>query len=146
VDSLRLPEDGGHVVLRQGSRELSPQLLKQLASEANIFLARPEIGNQPSQIESWTLSEITGRFTLVTSATLTAAVQSLFVFGEVLAAQEGREVHLFDEISLNHLGFGTLPSCVGEDLRHAAGDITRGLWVPLGDYGLKRIAVGSMGP
>jgi alpha-tubulin suppressor-like RCC1 family protein len=126
VDSLQLPGDGSHPVLAAGT---------------NIFLARPQAGDRAAQIEAWTLSESTGRFTLRVSAALTPLPDSLFSFPKMLVAQSGNELSLLDEGTLNRLGSGKLASCTGGDVGHAAGDTIRGLWVPLNDYGTQRVSI-----
>ena len=126
VDSMRLPGNGSHPVLAAGT---------------NIFLARPATTNEAAQIEAWTLAENTGRFTLRASAALPATAHSLFSFPKMLAVQTASELNLLDVKALDRLGSGALPSCVGGDVRHAAGDTMRGLWVPLNDYGIQHIVI-----
>jgi hypothetical protein len=126
VDSMRLLDNGSPV----------------LTAGTNIFLTRPAITNAAARIEAWTLAENTGRFTLRVSAALSATADSLFSFPKMLAVQTGSGVNLLDVRTLDRLGSGDLPACVGAELRHAAGDAARGLWVPLNDYGIQRIAIG----
>jgi alpha-tubulin suppressor-like RCC1 family protein len=125
VDSIRLPGDWSPV----------------LAAGTNIFVVRPGTTNVAAQIEAWTLAESTGRFTLRDSAALSATADSLFDFGKMLAVQTGTGVTLLDSRTLDRLGSGALPSCVGGDVGHGAGDAVRGLWVPLNDYGIQHIAI-----
>jgi alpha-tubulin suppressor-like RCC1 family protein len=126
VDSMRLPGDGSHPVLTAGT---------------NIFLTRPGTTNEAAQIEAWTFAENTGRFTLRVSAALSATAHSLFSFPKMLAVQTSTELNLLDVKSLDRLGSGALPPCLGVEVRHAAGDSMRGLWVPLNDYGVQHIAI-----
>jgi len=125
VDSLRLPDNGAPV----------------LAAGTNIFLARPAGATQGAQIEAWTLAESTGRFALRDSATLAAPANSLFDFGRMLAVQSSSEVNLLDARTLDRLGSGKLSYCASGDVSDAAGDATRGLWVPLRDFGIQHIPI-----
>ena len=59
----------------------------------------------------------------------------------MLAVQTGSELNLLDARTLDRLGSGPLPPCVGAEVRNAAGDAMRGLWVPLNDYGIQHIAI-----
>jgi hypothetical protein len=126
VDSMRLPGDGSHPVLTAGT---------------NIFVTRPATTNEAAQIEAWMLAENTGRFTLRISAPLPATAHSLFSFPKMLAVQTASDVSLLDVKTLGRLGSGVLPPCVGVEVRHAAGDAVRGLWLPLNDYGIQYIAI-----
>ena len=123
---MRLPGNGSDPVLTTGT---------------NIFLARPATTNAAAQIEAWTLAENTGRFTLRVSAALPAPAHSLFSFPKMLAVQSASELNLLDVRTLVRLGSGTLPACVGAEVRHAAGDAMRGLWVPLNEYGIQHIGI-----
>jgi alpha-tubulin suppressor-like RCC1 family protein len=125
VDSMRLPGNWSPV----------------LATGTNIFVVRAGTTNVAAQIEAWMLAESTGRFTLRDSAALGATADSLFDFGKMLAVQAGTGVTLLDIRTLDRLGSGALPSCVGGDVGHGAGDAVRGLWVPLNDYGIQHIAI-----
>jgi alpha-tubulin suppressor-like RCC1 family protein len=126
VDSMRLPGDGSHPVLTAGT---------------NIFVTRPATTNEAAQIEAWMLAENTGRFTLRISAPLPATAHSLFSFSKMLAVQTASDISLLDVKTLARLGSGALPPCLGVEVRHAAGDAQRGLWVPLNDYGIQYIAI-----
>ena len=44
-------------------------------------------------------------------------------------------------VALKKVGEGRAPGCVWIDLTHADGAIDRGLWLPLGIYGVTRIGV-----
>ena len=76
-----------------------------------------------------------------TSAALPATAHSLFSFPKMLAVQTVSELSLLDVKTLDRLGSGVLPACVGVEVRHAAGDSMRGLWVPLNEYGIQHIAI-----
>jgi hypothetical protein len=129
VDSMALP--------------VAPRPL--LVNGSNLFLGRADTTNQPSRLEAWTLSETTGRFTLLNSVELRTSAQALFSRGELLAAQFTRDANLFHAGTLAPLGSGSAPACLTLDLGHADGDITHGLWVPLLDYGVKLIQAGVGG-
>jgi len=66
--------------------------------------------------------------------------QSLVNFGALVAAQTwDNVVTLFDATNgaaLRQVGQGRPSGCLWFDLTHADGELDRGLWVPLGVYGV----------
>ena len=93
-------------------------------------------------LETWHLS-IAGKFTKAGSATLACPATALANFGPLLAAQEtDNTVALFDAshgAALRLVGQGQPSGCLSPDLFHADGQLGRGLWVPLGAYGVAKI-------
>ena len=70
---------------------------------------------------------------------------NLNIVGGVLAAQVSGKVVLFDKsdpAALKQIGASDPNSSFfGMNLGGADGDVTRGLWVPLGEYGVQAIGV-----
>lgn len=132
VTSLALPTSWPH-----------PSLVQAQA----VLLGRPATTNAPAQLEAWTLSETTGRFTQLGSWPLPDAATSLAALDELLVVQASGKFFLFDHAgapaTLRQVGAGTVPTCYYyyQDLRRADGTATRGLWLPLGDYGVWTLPV-----
>ena len=74
----------------------------------------------------------------------TASVNQFAFYGPMLAAQSS-QIELFDASqppALELIGSGNAQSCYGVLLDKGDGDISRGLWLPLGWYGVVKIPVG----
>jgi len=138
-----------------------------LVSGANIFLGRaastiygpigPVIpladgtvgggdgtGDTFPTLETWRLSDA-GKFHLSGSVTLNSSASTLVAFGDLLATQHtDNSVTLFDAsdaATLRRVGSGQPGGCLWFDLTRADGSLNRGLWLPLGAYGVARIPV-----
>ncbi|HXT39578.1 MAG TPA: beta-propeller domain-containing protein [Candidatus Angelobacter sp.] len=115
-----------------------------LVKDDNVFLGHPtETNTVKNLLEAWTLPD-SGKFTLLGKAELSGAVQNFVSFGDLLAAQIGNEVGLFDvanPASPAPLVTGGPPGCVWFDLSKADGAPGRGLWLPLGVYGVSMVLV-----
>ena len=96
---------------------------------------------QPA-LETWRLSDA-GRFQRTGSVTLTTSASTLANFGSLLAAQQtDNSVTLFDATdgaALHRVGGSQPGGCLWFDLTHADGALSRGLWLPLGSYGVEKI-------
>jgi hypothetical protein len=94
-------------------------------------------------IETWRLSG-DGRLTFLGSTAFASAPWNLRAFGDLLAAQTDGQVLLFDKsdsVSLRQIGLSESNSAFfGFNLNTAAAEVTRGLWIPLGEYGVLSIA------
>ena len=132
VDSLALPPTWPHPVL---------------VVETNVFIGRSgtnwwSTNASRSYLETWTLADA-GRFTQLGSATLAMPASTLAGFNGLLAAQEtDNNVVLFDHAdptALRVVGQGKPSGCVWFDLSHADGALGRGLWIPLGAFGVATI-------
>jgi len=134
IDSLDLGQNWPHPVLVAGT---------------DVFVGRPgepwvggRPSNLPSLLETWHLSDA-GRWTRSGSVRLTTPVQSLANFNSLLAAQSWDNVlTLFDATNgatLRKVGEGRPAGCLWFDLTHADGELGRGLWVPLGAYGVATV-------
>ncbi len=132
VDSLALPPTWPHPVL---------------VDETNVFIGRSgtnwwSTDASPSYLETWILSDA-GHFTQLGSATLAMPASTLAEFSGLLAAQEtDNNVALFDHAdpaALRVVGQGKPSGCSWFDLSHADGALGRGLWIPLGAFGVATI-------
>ncbi len=129
VDSLALPSQWPHPVL---------------VYSAAVFIGRPAPDtNSAPQLETWAMAD-TGKFVKLGGAQLNLPAQNFAAFGDLLAAQNGNDVQLFDASNLSApalIGSGSPGGCVGFNLENADGSADRGLWLPLGDYGVSRIGL-----
>jgi hypothetical protein len=135
VDSLALPPAWPHPVL---------------VWDTNVFIGRPgynytDTNVVPHQLETWTLPD-NGKFSLLGSTTLNQPASTLVARGGLLAAQEtDGSVDLFNPSAPGNLlliGRGQPAGCLWYDLNGSDGTLSRGLWIPLGMYGVEEIPVG----
>jgi hypothetical protein len=134
VDSLALSTQWPHPVLVLGT---------------NVLVADPgdTISNTvPPILSTWAVSNA-GKFERLGSATLASPISDLALFpGLVATAAWDSTIHLYDDSNppaLRSIGAGKPPLCWWwSDLRHADGNSSLGLWVPLGPYGAFEIPVG----
>ena len=107
--------------------------------EEHVLLGRPdENGNGGPLLETWSLSAA-GRFERVGFSQLTTPAQSFLRLGQLLAVQTGEAVNLYDATQPAALGLlkATVRNgCLGFDLGWGDGSLSRGLWLPLYDYGV----------
>jgi hypothetical protein len=110
---------------------------------SNVFIGK-STDNSGGAIDTWMLSS-NNKLALLGSVTLDNAPWSLRALRDLLATQIGGQVVLFDKsdtTSLQQIGVSDGNSCFyGLNLDGADGDMVRGLWVPLGDYGVQPIDV-----
>ncbi len=129
IDSLKLSSYWPHPVLVKGK---------------TVFLGHPsETNTVKNLLEAWTLSSA-GKFTQLSATGLSGAAQYLAGFGDLLAAQIGNQISLFDVADPAAPAFlvtGGPPGCLWFDLSKADGALDRGLWLPLGVYGVSVIAI-----
>ena len=118
-----------------------------LVVPTNIFVGQPGQAagttNAPS-LQTWTL-DTKGKFVRLGSFTLAMPASVLTSFPGMLAVQETDNTLdlLEDSIpwTLRHIGGGKPNGCWWFDLSHADGNSNRGLWLPLGAYGVVNIPV-----
>ena len=107
-----------------------------------IFVGKSD--NDAGGIDTWTLSG-DGKLALLGTVALDSVPWNLNIVGGVLAAQVSGKVVLFDKsdaAALKQIGASDPNSSFfGMNLGGADGDVTRGLWVPLGEYGVQAIGV-----
>ena len=129
IDSLKLPSNWPHPVL---------------VKDDTVCLGHPaESTSAKNLLEAWTLSSA-GKFTQLSKTALSGAAQNLANFGNLLAAQIGNQVSLFDVTDPTAPAFlvtGGPPGCVWFDLSKADGALDRGLRLPLGVYGVSVISL-----
>jgi len=129
IDSLKLSSYWPHPVLVKND---------------DVFLGHPsETTTVKNLLESWTLSSA-GKFTQLSKVELSGAAQNFANFGNLLAAQIGDQVSLFNVAAPSApalLVTGGPPGCVWFDLSKADGALDRGLWLPLGVYGVSVISL-----
>ncbi len=126
ISSLALPSDWPH-----------PTLI----AETNIFLGVPG-ANSSGAIETWNFS-VSGKFIRASSTKLAEAADSFALFGGLFVAQTESHLQLFDAsnpLALKLLGSGSAENCLWPNLEHADGSVDRGLWSPLGDYGVLKVS------
>jgi alpha-tubulin suppressor-like RCC1 family protein len=128
VDSLALPDQLPNPVL---------------VRDATIFLGRsPPDTNSAPQLEAWTLLD-TGKFAKIGGLRLSLPAQYLAAFGDLLVTQSNNDLQLIsasDPLRLTLISAGGPAGCVGYNLENADGAAARGLWLPLGSYGVYRVA------
>jgi hypothetical protein len=113
-----------------------------------IFVGHPPQNDQSKGLLGvWTLSD-SGKFVslAVPPVTLSSPAQNFAAFGDLLAVQLNEGIQLFDKSrpsSLVSLGQDAFQSCLGYTLDSADGAVNRGLWLPLGDYGVVKINLNS---
>lgn len=114
-----------------------------LVGGTNIFLGlAARDTNSTSTIETWNLAD-TGRFSRAGSLTLNAPAESFKLFGGLLASQTGNHLQLIDVSipqSPQSVGGGGPSNCLWFNAENGDGSLARGLWIPLGDYGVLRLA------
>ena len=130
VDSLALSKEWPRPALVQGNY---------------LFLGSADsTTNQLNRLETWTLSE-QGRFTPLSAFSQKSAANVFAVFGNLLAVQNyDSNYELLDmtnPLKLVLVGQSTAGSCWYGSLTYADGLLDRGLWIPLGDYGVTKVEV-----
>jgi hypothetical protein len=113
-----------------------------LIEQGVILLGRTDVAGSGA-IETWLLGD-DGEMVLTHSLKLPDAAQSLVSANGLLVAQANTGVLLLqpsEDSELRVVGGGTPPGCIWPDLRHAAGDPSRGVWIPLGYSGVWRLPI-----
>jgi hypothetical protein len=106
-----------------------------------VGVAQYETGGHAAthHLDKWSV-EKTGKFVLGASQKIEQPISSLWHKGGLLAVQDNNNhVLLFDPNAPGVFvprGQGSPGGCLGFDLTRADGDLTRGLWIPLGAYGI----------
>lgn len=114
-----------------------------VVDNAAIFIGK-STDDSLGAIDTWALSG-DNHLALLGSTPVNGTPWNLRAFGALLALQIDGQVLLFDKsdpVSLRQIGASEGDSCFfGLNLDSAAGELMRGLWVPLGDYGVLPIGV-----
>jgi hypothetical protein len=120
-----------------------------LFSDETVFLGAPGDTSDatepvPHRLETWTLSD-SGRFVRLGAVRLADPANQLAAFPGMLAVQDNRnELILFDRsqpTALREIGRGRPFGCLWFDLAKGDGSVDRGLWLPLGAYGVAFVPV-----
>lgn len=134
IDSLPLPTTWPHPVLAEGAT-----VFLGWAGEASMTTNRT-----PGSVQSWTLSAA-GRFTRLDTLTVPNPASVLKGFPGLLVLQETDAtvdlVDVTDPSALRLIRRVSPESCWWFDLEHAAAEASRGVWIPLGPYGVATIPV-----
>jgi hypothetical protein len=121
---------------------LNPTLVK----DANIFVGQPaETVDGKNTLEAWTLTNA-GKFTRLSQTVLSSAPNQFINFGNLLAVQANDILQLFDvtdPAAPRSLISDRPDGCVWYNLNNADGALNRGLWLPLGVYGVTTVTINS---
>ena len=119
-----------------------------LVSGTNVFLSRfgPESdatgAASAASLDTWFLAD-TGKFTRSGTVRMSAQASVLVEFNGLLAVQQtDNGVTLFDATNgstLRKVGEAKTGGCVWYDLTKADGALARGVWLPLGAYGVANV-------
>ncbi len=104
-----------------------------------------ETNTAKNLLEAWTILN-DGKFTRLSKTELSGAAQNLANFGNLLAAQIGNQISLLNVTNPSAPTFlvtGGPPGCVWFDLSKGDGAVDRGLWLPLGVYGVSVVPIPS---
>lgn len=129
IDSLKLPATWPHpVTLKDGV----------------AFIGKPAENKEPDFLEAWSLAD-TGKFVNRSRMPLSAPPSSFSRFGDLLVAQSysGKAnlqlFNVFNAAAPQLIGVQEMSNCLGYNLDYGDGSITRGLWLPLGPYGVAKL-------
>ncbi len=128
IDSMALPQSWPHPTL---------------SDRGYLYLGKPaDDQDKTPALQVWTISE-SGKFQLHRSLAVEAPVQQFALFGSLLAAQSSAiELYRLTQPGQPELvGRGSPEGCFSGLLQGADGDPARGLWVPLGWYGVIHVPV-----
>jgi hypothetical protein len=107
-----------------------------------VWLGRaPSSPDGKPSLESWKLND-QGEFALLANLPLAQPADSIRVFGSLLASQGGNTTQLFDIANPASPGLLTTSQpegCLWANLNSAVGEPGRGVWFPVGLYGVQRI-------
>jgi len=130
-----------HLITSMTLSNIWPQ--PSLVDRGFVYLGKPPTDNQAkAALQTWVLGN-GGKFELTGSMALGSPAQELRSFGALLAAQ-GSQIQLLDATDPSNLelaGEGRASACYGIALDAADGDLNRGLWVPIGWYGVVKISL-----
>ncbi len=129
VDSLSL-SSGAHPIVLSGN--------KLLIGHADTTT------NNLNTIESWMLGD-NGKFIKLGATTLKSPADSLVLFGDLLVAHDYNGAYLLydatDPAKPRFVATSDYNGCYWADLSKADGALNRGVWLPLGVYGVKAIPI-----
>ena len=109
-----------------------------------MYIGSPAGTNSAASVDVWTVTAA-GKFEKVETATLGSAAQELKKIDDLLVVQSGT-IDLFNATNpadLVQIGSAPNDVCYGVLLDGADGDVTRGLWMPVGWYGVVHVPIGT---
>jgi hypothetical protein len=118
-----------------------------LILDTNVLLGRAKYavdatGESEYRLETWTLAS-NKEFKLLGALKLEQPVSTLVARRNLLAAQDAQgSILLFDATqpaSLVPVGGESVSGCFWSNLKYSDGDLNRGLWVPMGMYGVNKV-------
>lgn len=129
VDALAL-SSGAHPIVLSGN---------------NLLIGRADTTtNNLNTIETWVLGD-NAKFVKLGATTLKSPADSLVLFGDLLAVHDYNSAYLlYDATNPSKpklVGGSDSNGCYWANLSKADGALNRGLWLPLGAYGVKTIPV-----
>jgi hypothetical protein len=113
-----------------------------ISAKGFIYLGVAGTNSTSGRLESWRLNEA-GKFEIANTQSFNQPIQEFASFGDLLVAQASR-ILLFDLASPARprlAGTGEANSCYGIQLSAADGSVERGLWLPMGWYGVVHIPI-----
>jgi hypothetical protein len=135
IDAMALPKEWPHPVLVVGEQIYVGQPGSAVAGQ-----------ERPAALEVWTLPD-TGRLTKLGELPLKGVASVMASFPGLLAVQQTDQsvvlVDPTDPANLKTVGSGQTQGCLWFDLTQADGQGGRGLWIPLGAYGVSAIPVST---
>jgi hypothetical protein len=151
IDSLTLPatwprpllvSDANIFLGRAGSSAYNPMGPVLPLADATLGGAGSGSDDAVPGLETWRLSAA-GKLRRTGSVTLNTSASTLAAFGSLLAVQHtDNSLTLFDasdSAALRRVGGDQPEGCLWYDLDRADGLLGRGLWLPLGSYGVTKI-------
>jgi len=112
--------------------------------DETVFAAQNISGvNATNLLTSWTLTD-QAVFRRLGRTTFASPINALASFNGLLGVEAGNGISLFNAAhpaALQSLGRATPPGCLWPSLTGADGNLSAGLWSPLGDYGVFFIGV-----
>ncbi|MGZ8940453.1 MAG: hypothetical protein ACXW32_14710, partial [Limisphaerales bacterium] len=110
-----------------------------------VYLGSPATSTETNAtLQVWAVSD-SGKFEMIETVTLTTPAQELEKINDLLAVQSS-DIKLFDARNpraLTEVGSGSASMCYGILLDGADGALGRGLWLPVGWYGVIHIPAGA---
>jgi hypothetical protein len=116
-----------------------------IADNGFVYLGTPGTeASSSAELEVWSVS-VAGKFEQIESVTLGTAAQQLKKMDDLLVVQSGT-IELFNATTPAELvRIGSAPNdvCYGLMLDGADGEVARGLWLPVGWYGVIHVPAGT---
>ncbi len=108
-----------------------------------VYAGAPDSASQGHRLETWTLDQGVRKLVRIGSVPVSQPVSAIAAFGSLLVSQSNAgDFTLWDQTDpaqLEPAGAGQPPTCYGASLDHADGRLDGGLWLPMGDYGVRLI-------